>query len=88
MTGFALSTRNQIPLNGLRNIPVGQMSGWYLWCGENFSEAPDFFSPLHTSHLYEDYPEIIDLLGLPPGYRFLLAPDYLDVWFDENLLVT
>jgi hypothetical protein len=25
-------------------------------------------------------------LALPPGWRFLIAPDYEDVWFDESLL--
>jgi hypothetical protein len=75
-----------IPINGLRHPVVGETSGWYIWCGRIFSDAPDFFAPLHTFHLYEDYPEIAHLLGLPPGYRFLLAGDSLDVWFDASLL--
>jgi hypothetical protein len=78
-TGFALSTKGLTPINGLRHPVAGETSGWYIWCGENFSDAPDFFVPLHTYHLYEDYPEIAHLLGLPPGYRFLLAGDFLDV---------
>jgi hypothetical protein len=65
---------------------IGATSGWYIWCGEQFSEAPDFFSPLHTRHIYEDIPEIVSLLGLPPGFRFLLAGEYLDVWYDATLL--
>jgi hypothetical protein len=26
-------------------------------------------------------------LGLAPGWRFLIAPGYEDVWFDEILLL-
>jgi len=29
---------------------------------------------------------VIRLLGLAPGWRFLLSGDYLDVWFDPALL--
>ena len=31
-------------------------------------------------------PEVLEFLGLPPGYRFLLAIDYVDVWYDPSLL--
>jgi hypothetical protein len=84
--GFALSTRGRIPLNGLRHAPQGDTNGWYLWCGEEYSSAPDFFQPLHTQHLYDDFPRLIPLLGLAPGHRFLLSGDYLDVWYDPSLL--
>jgi hypothetical protein len=87
-TGFAASTKGLIPVNGIRHPVKDKTSGWYIWCGEIFSEAPEFFVPLHTYHLYEDYPEITRLLGLPSGYRFLLAGDYLDVWYDASLLNT
>ena len=43
--------------------------------------------PIHTLHLYEWKPEIIKYLGLPPGWRFLIAPGYEDVWFDPNLVI-
>jgi hypothetical protein len=84
--GFALSTKGQLPINGLRHPVAGDANGWYIWCGERFSDAPDFFSPLHARHLYEDQPELVRLLGLPPGYRFLIAEDHLDVWRDPSLL--
>ena len=87
-TGFAQSTKGLIPINGLRHPVEGETSGWYIWCGEAFSEASDFFAPLHTYHLYEEFPQIGRLFGLPPGYRFLLAGDYLDVWYDESLIKT
>jgi|SRR5579872_219728 len=85
-SGFALSTKGLKPINGLRHPVANGTTGWYIWCGEHFSEAIDFFAPVHTSHIYEDYPELVRLLGLPPGYRFLLADDYLDVWYDASLL--
>lgn len=66
-TGFAIATRGQLPVNGLRHPVVGTTSGWYIWCGEQFSEDPDFFAPRHTQHIYEDFPEVAEFLGLPPG---------------------
>ena len=62
------------------------MSGWYIWCGEEFSESADFFAAQCARHFYENVPDGQRFLGLPPGYRFQLAGDYLDVWYDERLL--
>lgn len=84
--GYAASTAGRKPVHGLRHPPTEETSGWYVWCGETFSEAADFFMPLHAAHIYETLPVASHLFGLPPGYRFLLAGDYLDVWFDEKLL--
>ena len=84
--GFATSTAGLKPINGLRHPQTAGTSGWYIWCGKSFSESADFFQPLHAKHLYESLPDARHLFGLPPGYRFLLAGDYLDVWYDEKLL--
>ena len=84
--GLATGTAGLTPINGLRHPQTIGTSGWYIWCGEAFSEAADFFEPLHAAHIYERLPVISHLLGLPAGYRFLLAGDYLDVWYDEKLL--
>lgn len=54
--------------------------------GEILSKAPDFFVPLHIGHLKDWYPSVLKYLGLPPGWRFLIAPGYEDVWFDAGLL--
>src|ERR1700693_4942628 len=56
--GFALSTKGKIPINGLRHPAVGDTNGWYIWCGEDFSNDAKFFQPLHASHVYKDYPEV------------------------------
>lgn len=84
--GFALKTIGRNPLNGLRHPPQEDTNGWYLWCGEMLSSDSDFFAPLHTRHLAEKCPEALRFLGLPPGYRFLVSGDYIDVWYDPELL--
>lgn len=86
MLGFAIETQGQIPINGLRHPSVNGTSGWYVWCGETFSFKPDFFSPIHTRHLIRRCPEAVKCLGLPAGYRFLIAGDYIDIWYDAELL--
>jgi hypothetical protein len=84
--GFAVATTGLSPINGLRHPAEGDTCGWYIWCGESYSAAGDFFDPLHTRHVYEDLPKVVRLLGLSPGHRFLLAGDYLDIWYDPSLL--
>jgi hypothetical protein len=85
--GISLDVKSGImPLNGLRHHPVGGTSGWYIWAGE-YSAADDFFKPLHANHLSGWLPAVEPYLALAPGWRFLIADDYQDVWFDKNLLV-
>ena len=87
MVGIARNVRDGIlPLNGLRHPPENASTGWYIWAGEVFSQADDFFVPLHVAHLIDWCPEALDYLALPPGSRFLLAPNYEDVWTDLTLL--
>lgn len=74
------------PVNGLRHAAAGGTCGWYIWAGEELSDADDFFVPLHVEHVIDWRPEVIPYLDLPPGWRFLIAPGYEDVWFDEDLL--
>ena len=75
-----------LPLNGLRHPQEGQVCGWYLWAGEELSEVPHFFRVQHVHHLVEQRPDLAKYLGLAPGWRFLVAGDYEDVWFDSKLL--
>lgn len=74
------------PLNALRHHPENGTCGWYLWSGETFSAAEDFFQPIHVSHIAELYPGLMKFLGLAPDWRFLIAPDFEDVWWDSALL--
>ena len=84
--GISLNVKNyEYPINGLRHSPEGDTTGWYIWCGE-YSNNPDFFKPLHVEHLKDWNPLIEKYLGLAPGWRFLITPDYEDIWEDKELL--
>jgi len=88
IVGVALGTfeKFQMPINGLR-LPIEseQSVNWFIWAGE-YSDADDFFKPVHVHHLLEICPKAINYLGLAPGWRFLFDNQYEDVWYDENLL--
>jgi hypothetical protein len=72
-------------IHGVRHPPEGDTTGWYIWRGD-YSEASDFFRPLHVEHLDECVPQALPYLALPRGWRFLLAPGHEDVWQDDSLL--
>lgn len=74
------------PLNGMRHYPTKGTTGWYIWAGD-FSPDDDFFEPLHVEHIADWRPEIEKFLGLSPGWRFLITPDYEDIWFDPAILI-
>lgn len=85
--GIAENVRSGLlPLHGLRHRPEAGTCRWYVWAGEELSNSPDFFQPLHISHIHEWCPQIESFLGLAPGWRFLIADKYEDVWFDPSLL--
>lgn len=75
-----------LPLNGLRHLPVGDTTGWYLWAGQTLPPDEDFFQPMHLAHLYRSCPQVLPYLGLASGWRFLVAPNHEDIWFDASLL--
>ena len=85
--GIAIETIGKVPINGLRYKEENGTNGWYIWCGEEFSQADDFFSPLHIEHISEYLSEVEEYLDLPSGYRFLIDGNkYEHVWCDEELL--
>ena len=85
--GIALTTMDgRQPLNALRHPPEGGACGWYVWAGEDFPTADDAFAPVHVAHVPQHCPALAPFLGLGPGWRVLLAPDYADVWYDSALL--
>jgi len=86
IVGIALASLNQLPLNALRHPAENGSSGWYIWGGETLSQDKDFFQPFHVHHLVENAPQLIPYLALSPGWRVLLAPNQLDVWYDSSLL--
>lgn len=71
----------------MRHPPEGGTCGWYIWGGTRLGEETDFFQSLHVAHLSERCPKANRFLGLPPGWRFLVADGQEEVWFDESLLV-
>ena len=73
------------PINGLRHRQ-GSSSGWFVWAGEDLSDADDYFKPIHAAHLLDRCPEVVRMLGLGEGWRFLLAEGHEDAWFDAALL--
>ncbi len=81
--GIALNVRvGVLPVHGLRLPPEGGTCGWYIWAGGEASQDPDFFQPLHVAHVAEWTALVEPYLALPPGWRFLVAPDHEDVWFE------
>ena len=83
--GIALATLQRLPLNALRHTPINGTCGWYIWGGE-LSDAPGFFQPLHAAHVPEYVPQLVPYLALAPGWRVLIAPTQLDVWYDAALV--
>jgi hypothetical protein len=75
-----------MPLNGLRHPLNGDTTGWYIWAGGEPNSDPEFFVPLHVQHLSDWCPLVIKFLGLPPGWRFLIAGDHEEIWEDTSLL--
>ena len=85
--GIARNMKDGIePINGFRHQPSDDTCGWFIYGGKKLSQDDDFFVPLHVAHIHEWSPSVVKFLGLPPGWRFLIAGNYEDVWFDESLL--
>jgi hypothetical protein len=90
MLGLAKNARpGNWPIHGLRHPIEGGTCGWYVWAVQDeIPEDPSLFEPINVAHVSELLPEAIPYLALPPGWRFLLAPGYADVWYDPDLLYT
>lgn len=66
--------------------PIQHLKPSLKRASSDMAARPDNFEPLYVEHLIERCPSILKYLGLAPGWRFLLAPNYEDLWFDEKLL--
>ena len=79
------STQPGKPINGLRHPAHGNMCGWYIWSGEMLSEDSDYFNVICYEHIVANAWDWVQYLALPEGWRFLAAPGYEDMWFDQAL---
>ncbi|MDN7428452.1 hypothetical protein CFB89_01935 [Burkholderia sp. AU16741] len=77
----AMSTLGRMPVYGTRiALSEGDNVGWFFHCGE-YSDADDFYQPLHAAHLSTCLPSVLPYLRLPPGARFIIDDaGYEDVW--------
>ena len=84
MAAVALGSLGQSPIYGTRiDLPVNGTISWFIHCGEH-SDAADFYQPLHTAHLQELLPQVLDYLALPSGAKFIIDREgYEDVWMEE-----
>lgn len=86
IVGLSLGVQqDEFPIHGLRHPIEKGTTGWYIWHGD-YSDDPEFFQPVHVRHLIKQDSLVLKYLGLAPGWRFLMAPDYEDVWQDLSLL--
>ncbi|MDK2127072.1 immunity protein Imm33 domain-containing protein [Parachitinimonas caeni] len=83
MVAVALSSIGKNPIYGTRiEKPENGNVSWFFYCGD-YSEAPDFFQPIHTSHLDEILPSVKKYLFLSPGFKFIIDDEgYEDVWME------
>ncbi|MEI6518547.1 MAG: hypothetical protein WCO98_00655 [bacterium] len=87
MVGISLNVRSGLlPINGLRHPLEGKTSGWYIWAGDKLLDDPNFFVPIHFKHLIDWCPNVLPYICLAPGWRFLIAGEYVDVWEDKSLI--
>ncbi|QVM91933.1 hypothetical protein JYG34_02540 [Pseudomonas entomophila] len=81
---IALDRLKESPIYGVRiECPEGGRVSWFFYCGE-YSEEDDFYQVIHTRHLHEELPEVVNYLYLPEGSKFIIDREgYEDVWFEE-----
>ncbi|MEQ5390997.1 hypothetical protein ABN236_02840 [Proteus sp. fly-1013] len=85
MVAIALDKLSGNPIYGTRiKQSEGDTISWFFYC-EKYCARNDFYQPLHTEHLEELLPEVINYLYLPEGYNFIIDREgYEDVWFEET----
>lgn len=84
IVALATESVGQSPIYGTRvQIPEGCNVSWFIHCGE-YSEADDFYKPVHISHVIETLPQVLNYLCLPVGAKFIIDDSgYEDVWKAE-----
>ncbi len=84
MVAVATTTLGAMPIYGTRiTLPKDGTISWFFHCGD-YSDEQDFYQPVHTAHLPELLPQVINYLHLPPGAKFIIDDQgYEDVWMDQ-----
>ena len=83
IVGYSIINEGKWPLNALRHKNAEEYTGWYIWWGDTLTEDDDFFKPTHLHHIKVVGVDFRPYLALEPGWRWLLAPDFADAWFDQ-----
>jgi hypothetical protein len=84
--GIALETLHLVPVHGVRLEPTDTTNGWYIFAGDEWSGADDFYKPLCVEHLPEFCPAALPFLALPPGWRFMTDGEgFVDVWYEPHV---
>ncbi|WBS02105.1 hypothetical protein OU994_28265 [Pseudoduganella sp. SL102] len=84
--GIAIETLSQMPITATRVHPANGTNGWYIYGGE-YSDAPDFYKPVHLSHVSDILPQVLPYLALAPGFKFFVDDEgYEDVWYEPEAL--
>lgn len=84
IAGVAIHTAKESPIYGVREDPENGSSGWYIWAGE-YSDAADFFKPLHIEHIKDFFPHVEKYLALSPNHKFIVDRNgYEDVWIENE----
>ena len=60
--------------------------GWYFTAGDDYSDDPNFFKPIHVAHLEKYCPDVLPYLALPPGWRIVVGTGLEQATFDPQLL--
>jgi hypothetical protein len=81
MVAIAIDSLGKSPIYGTRvQLPEDGNISWFIHCGE-FSDADDFYKPVHVHHLSEMLPQVVNYLCLPTGAKFIIdTAGYEDVW--------
>lgn len=73
----------------MRIPPTETTCGWYVFAGEDWSDADDFCQPMCVEHMADRCPVALPNLALPPGWRFMVdGLGFVDVWRDDSLTLT
>lgn len=83
--GIALHTLDRVPIHGVRLMPTDTTSGWYIYAGDAWSNADDFYQPLCVEHLGKYCKFALPFICLPPGWHFMTDHmGFIDVWYDPD----